>query len=300
MGNPLAVVVDAEGLTTDQMQRFASWTNLSETTFLLPPTSERAAGAEDADDADDAAGADYADYRVRIFTPDRELPFAGHPTIGSCQAWLDHGGVPRRRGVIVQECGAGLVTIRSSGGRLAFAAPPMVRSGPVSADDLAAACATLGIDPDSARKPVVDSNWVDNGPPWMAVLLRSAEEVLSLRPDTANPHGLFIGVVGPHTPGAAPDNADYEVRALFPLRGRLVEDPVTGSLNASLGQWLTAAGHATAPYTASQGAALGRDGRIHIERDADGTIWVGGDTVTCIRGTVDIGSTASPAVAATA
>ncbi|MXV90707.1 MAG: PhzF family phenazine biosynthesis protein [Acidimicrobiia bacterium] len=315
MGNPLAVVADAGGLTTDEMQRFASWTNLSETTFLLEPTAED------------------GDYRVRIFTPDRELPFAGHPTLGTCKVWLDQGGVPRRPGVIVQECGAGLVTIRSShppgdspgnspgsgpgdspsnssgSSRLAFAAPPLTRSGPVSAEDLAAACAILGIDPDGPDTPVVDSNWVENGPPWMAVLLRSADEVLALSPDTsaaANPRGLFIGVAGPHRPDSAPDPAntddpagpadpaspaspaDFEVRAFFPLRGALAEDPVTGSLNASLGQWLTAAGHATAPYTASQGAALGRDGRVYIDQDPDGTIWVGGEVVTCIQGTVDL------------
>ena len=273
MGNPLAVVADAEGLTTDEMQRFASWTNLSETTFLLEPSSEQA---------------DKADYRVRIFTPDRELPFAGHPTLGTCKVWLDRGGTPRKPGLIVQECGSGLVTIRIGGSRLAFAAPPLVRSGPVSAEDLAAACATLGIDPDTPEVSVLDASWADNGPPWMAVLLGSAEDVLSLRPEAAAaaaPDSLFIGAVGPHPPGAA---ADLEVRAFFPLRGTLVEDPVTGSLNASLGQWLTAAGHATAPYVASQGAALDRDGRIYVERDADGTVWVGGDTVTCVHGTVDI------------
>ncbi len=278
-GNPLAVVADAEGLTSDEMRRFASWTNLSETTFLLEPTSED------------------SDYRVRIFTPDRELPFAGHPTLGTCKVWLDQGGVPRRPGVVVQECGAGLVTIRADDSHLAFAAPPLVRSGPVSAEDLAAACAILGIDPDGPDTPVVDSNWVDNGPPWMAVLLRSAEDVLGLRPDTsaaANPRGLFIGVVGPHLPDPASDPADsadpadFEVRAFFPLRGTLAEDPVTGSLNASLGQWLTAAGHASAPYTAGQGAALGRDGRIYVDQDTNGTIWVGGEVVTCIQGTVDL------------
>lgn len=332
-GNPLAVVADAEGLTTEEMQRFASWTNFSETTFLLEPTS---ATVDQANQSGQTNQADTADYRVRIFTPDRELPFAGHPTLGSCRVWLDQGGVPRRPGVIVQECGAGRVTVRAgnsprndpgnsprndpgsssgdsppAGGppgvaprprndpgsssddspgnnRLAFAAPPLVRSGPVSAEDLAAACAILGIDPDAPDSPVVGSNWVDNGPPWMGILLRSAEEVLGLRPDTsaaANPHGLFIGVVGPHAPGGP---ADFEVRAFFPLRGTLAEDPVTGSLNASLGQWLTAAGHATAPYTASQGAALGRDGRVYIEQDPDGTVWVGGEVVTCVRGTVEI------------
>ena len=288
-GNPLAVVCGAEGLSTEEMQRVAAWTNLSETTFLLEPSSESSG---------------TADYRVRIFTPDRELPFAGHPTLGTCKVWLDQGGVPRTPGVVVQECGAGLVTIRSShnsgssagnspeNSRLAFAAPPLVRSGPVSTEDLADACALVGIDPDSPDTPVVDANWVANGPPWMGVLLRSAEEVLALRPQAANPQDLFVGVVGPHPPGSAADpaagSADFEVRAFFPKHGALTEDPVTGSLNASLGQWLTTAGHATAPYTASQGAALGRDGRVHIDQDDDGTIWLGGEVVTCIQGTVEI------------
>ena len=292
-GNPLAVVAEAEGLTTEQMQHFASWTNFSETTFLLEPTTED------------------GDYRVRIFTPDRELPFAGHPTLGTCRVWLDQGGVPRTPGVIVQECGAGLVTIcsghnsrRSTGNltgtspdnsarssRLAFAAPPLVRSGAVSAEDLAAACALVGIDPGTPGTPdtqVVDANWVANGPPWMGILLRSADEVLALRPQATNPHDLFVGVVGPHPPGSAANDCDFEVRAFFPKHGALTEDPVTGSLNASLGQWLTAAGHAAAPYTASQGAALGRDGRVYIDQDPDGTIWVGGEVVTCIQGTVEI------------
>ena len=302
-GNPLAVVCDAEGLSTEEMQRFAAWTNLSETTFLLARTS---GNADQTSQADRLAGADQtgtADYRVRIFTPDRELPFAGHPTLGTCRVWLDQGGVPRRPDVIVQECGAGLVTIRSGdtadsagdspgngpgSSRLAFAAPPLVRSGPVSAEDLAAACALVGIDPDSPDTPVVDASWVANGPPWMGVLLRSAEEVLALQPQAANPQDLFVGVVGPHPTGSAAADCDFEVRAFFPKHGALTEDPVTGSLNASLGQWLTAAGHATAPYTASQGAALGRDGRVYIDQDPDGTIWVGGEVVTCIQGTVEI------------
>ena len=339
-GNPLAVVADAEGLSTEEMQRFASWTNFSETTFLLAPTPANADQTDPSDRTDQgdqtnqASETGTADYRVRIFTPDRELPFAGHPTLGSCRVWLDQGGVPRRPGVIVQECGAGLVTIRSghnsgssagsptngpgspassNNSRLAFAAPPLVRSGPVSAEDLVLACEILGIDPGTPGaldSPVVDSNWVDNGPPWMAVLLRSADDVLDLRPASSNPHGLFIGVVGPHPPGSAAhgtltiadaadsaepaesaesaDGIDFEVRGFFPLRGALAEDPVTGSLNASLGQWLTAAGHATAPYTASQGAALGRDGRVYIDQDPDDTIWVGGEVVTCIQGTIEI------------
>lgn len=290
-GNPLAVVADAEGLTTEEMQRFAAWTNLSETTFLLEPRTESADDSGSAESAGKPDNATVADYRVRIFTPDRELPFAGHPTLGTCKVWLDQGGAPRRPGVIIQECGAGLVTIRSNGRRLAFAAPPLVRSGPVSAEDLAAACELVGIDPDPSAGSVVDANWVDNGPPWMGVLLRSAEEVLALRPQAANPQDLFVGVVGPHPPGSAADsanNCDFEVRGFFPKHGVLTEDPVTGSLNASLGQWLTAAGHATAPYTAGQGAALGCDGRVYVDRDVDGTIWVGGDVITCIQGTVEI------------
>lgn len=312
-GNPLAVVSGADGLTTEEMQRLAAWTNLSETTFLLKPGAEPAddtgrTGAAGATDRSDQTA--RADYRVRIFTPDRELPFAGHPTLGTCRVWLDQGGVPRRPGQIIQECGAGLVTIRSGGGRLAFAAPPLVRSGPVAAEDLAAACALAGIDSDPSAGLVVDANWVDNGPPWIGILLSSAEEVLALRPQAANPQDLFVGVVGPHPPRSAADSAadsvadsvadsaadsadltdgcDFEVRAFFPKHGVLTEDPVTGSLNASLGQWLTAAGHATAPYTAGQGAALGCDGRVYVDRDPDGTIWVGGDVVTCIQGTVEI------------
>ena len=321
-GNPLAVVSGADGLTTEEMQNFAAWTNLSETTFLLQPSPDRSDRADRAsrtdqvnqgNPTDQADEPNCADYRVRIFTPDRELPFAGHPTLGTCRVWLDQGGVPRRPGQIVQECGAGLVSIRAGNGpgnspassRLAFAAPPLVRSGPVSAEDLAAACALAGIDPDPSAGSVVDANWVENGPPWMGILLRSAEEVLALRPQAANPRDLFVGVVGPHLPGSAasvadsaadsaaddadfPDGCDFEVRAFFPKHGVLTEDPVTGSLNASLGQWLTAAGHATAPYTAGQGAALDRDGRVYIDQDPDGTIWVGGDVVTCIQGTVEI------------
>ena len=310
LGNPLAVVSGADGLTTEEMQRLAAWTNLSETTFLLEPSAEPADDSGEtgrADRTDESDGSDgspetgaadrteTADYRVRIFTPDRELPFAGHPTLGTCRVWLDQGGVPRRPGQIIQECGAGLVTIRSDGDRLAFAAPPLVRSGPVSAEELAAACALVGIDPDPSAGSVVDANWVENGPPWMGILLGSAEEVLALRPQAANPQDLFVGLVGPYLPGSAAgstadsaDFCDFEVRAFFPKHGTLAEDPVTGSLNASLGQWLTAAGHATAPYTSSQGAALDRDGRVYIDRDADGTIWVGGDVVTCIQGTVEI------------
>jgi PhzF family phenazine biosynthesis protein len=257
-GNPVAVVLDGSGLTTGQMQRFAHWTNLSETTFLLPPT------------------APDADYRVRIFTPVAELPFAGHPTLGSCHAWLGAGGEPSDGDSIVQECGAGLVPIRRTPDGLGFAAPPLIRSGPVEDELLDAIVAALGVE----RADIVDSAWADNGPGWVAVMLASAEAVLALRPRFVD---LDLGVVGP-----SPADADeaFEVRAFFPKDGVLVEDPVTGSLNASLAQWLLCSGRAEAPYMARQGTALGREGRVHVSRDGDGVIWVAGGTVTCVTGEV--------------
>lgn len=259
-GNPLAVVHDASGLTVAAMQQFASWTNLSETTFLLPP-----------DDAD-------ADYRVRIFTPTRELPFAGHPTLGSCHAWLEAGGQPRLPGVVTQQCGAGLVAIRVADGELAFGAPPLVRSGPVS-DELAGQVAKmLGI----GRADIVDLQWADNGPGWIAVLLASAEAVLAVQPQ---PGDLDVGIAGPHQPGGP---AAFEVRAFFPAGGVTYEDPVTGSFNASLAQWLLSTGRAQAPYLARQGTALGRSGQVRISQDAHGQVWVGGGVVTCVSGTVDL------------
>jgi PhzF family phenazine biosynthesis protein len=259
-GNPVAVVLDGQGLGTEEMQRFAHWTNLSETTFLLPP-----------DDPD-------ADYRVRIFTPDRELPFAGHPTLGSCHAWLEAGGVPAHSELIVQQCGAGLVSLRHDGGRLAFAAPPLVRSGPVDEQTLAAVVELLGID----RAAVVDANWVDNGPGWVAVLLGSVEEVLAIRPGTG---ALDVGVVAAY-PAGSPEA--FEVRGFFPVEGRMVEDPVTGSLNASLAGWLLGSGRAQAPYVARQGTVLGRSGLVHVGQDADGTVWTGGESTTCVEGTVQL------------
>ncbi len=260
-GNPLAVVVDGDGLTDEQMRRFANWTNLSETTFLLSPTDPA------------------ADYRVRIFTPATELPFAGHPTIGTCHAWLTHGGVPRNAGRVVQQCGVGLVDIAvADDGGLAFAAPPQMRSGPLNDDELGAAVAALGID----RADVVDAAWVDNGPGWMAVLLDSAAEVLAIRP---NPMDLKLGVVGPYADGHA---YAYEVRAFFSDDGQTFEDPVTGSLNASVAQWLIGAGRVAPPYVASQGAALGRAGQVAISCDDSGAVWVGGGAVTCIAGHVDL------------
>lgn len=267
LGNPLAVVVDGEGLTTEQMQRFSQWTNLSETTFLLPPTTPD------------------ADYRVRIFSLARELPFAGHPTLGSCHAWLAAGGVPRDAGRIVQECGAGLVPIRRTEHGLAFAAPALIRTGPVEAQLVSVLADVLGV----PREEIVDARWADNGPGWVAVLLKDADAVLALQPDFSRWMGegsLDVGIVGPYPPGA---ECAWEVRALFSDEGgALREDPVTGSLNASLAQWLLASGRATAPYVASQGTRLGRRGRPRIDQDPDGTVWVGGATHTCIDGEVEL------------
>jgi PhzF family phenazine biosynthesis protein len=259
-GNPLAVVLNGEGLSTGEMQRFAHWMNLSETTFVLPPTSEG------------------ADYQVRIFTPVAELPFAGHPTLGTCHAWLEAGGTPHQPGVVVQQCGAGLVTLGKTADGLAFAAPPVLREGTVEEDLLRQIASALRID----RAGIVDASWADNGPGWVAVMLASAAAVLAVRPGAVD---LHLGLVGAYPPGSP---EAFEVRAFFPKDGVTTEDPVTGSLNASLASWLLDGGYAQAPYVASQGTALGRAGRVHISRAADGTIWVAGATVTCISGQVDL------------
>ena len=257
LGNPVAVVLDADGLTDAQLQLFARWTNLSETTFVLPP---QASGA---------------DYRVRIFTPFGELPFAGHPTLGSCHAWLEAGGHPAKAGLIVQECGVGLVPLRQVEGRLAFAAPPLLRGGPVDEPVAEHVAEVLNI----KRADIVDIEWADNGPGWIAVLLASAQAVLAVRPGGVD---LDIGIAGPYPEGGP---AGWEVRAFSPQVSS-GEDPVTGSLNASLGLWLFASGRVTAPYVASQGTVLGRQGRVYVSRDDDGQVWVGGGTITCISGTV--------------
>jgi PhzF family phenazine biosynthesis protein len=260
-GNPVAVVLEAEDLTDEEMQRFARWTNLSETTFVLPPTESE------------------ADYRVRIFTPVLELPFAGHPTLGTCHAWLEVGGEPRDPGEIVQECDAGLVRIRRGEEGLAFAAPPLVRSGPASEEEAAKVAAVLDLDP--AEMLAVE--WVDNGPGWIAVLLESAERVLELQPGSLD---FDLGVVG-----FCPEGSEtaIELRAFAPLGGGAwVEDPVTGSLNASVAQWLLGNGRLTAPYVASQGGAIGRAGRVHISQDEDGTVWVGGHTETVLSGSAKL------------
>ncbi len=261
-GNPVAVVHDAEGLDDAALQRFAAWTNLSETTFLLPPTDPE------------------ADYRLRIFTTARELPFAGHPTLGSARAWLEAGGTPHDPDVVVQECGAGLVRVRQTADRLAFAAPPLLRGGPVDPADLTEIVAALRVDP----AQVVDAQWGDNGPGWVMVLLDSAETVLGLRPDAAGMARFpDLGVAGPYRVGG---EAAYEVRAFW-LPGPS-EDPVTGSLNAALGQWLTRTGRAPGSYVAAQGTLLGRRGRVFVEAVGD-DVWVGGGTVLGVSGTVALG-----------
>lgn len=259
-GNPLAVVHDADGLDDARMAAFARWTNLSETTFLLPPTDPQ------------------ADYRVRIFTPGGELPFAGHPTLGSCHAWLAAGGRPRQEGQVVQQCGVGRVTVRRDGQRLAFAAPPTRRSGPLDGMLLAQIARALRVPLTALR----DHQWVDNGPGWCAVMLASAEAVRGLQPDWPALGELKLGVVGPQPAGR---DTQFELRAL--IGGGMYEDPVTGSLNASVAQWLIGSGQAPARYVASQGHALGRAGRVYIEREGD-TIWVGGDVSACIRGEVQL------------
>ncbi|WMY78716.1 PhzF family phenazine biosynthesis protein [Citricoccus sp. I39-566] len=268
-GNPVAVVHGADGLTEEQMAAFARWTNLSETTFLLTPTDPA------------------ADYRLRIFTPGGELPFAGHPTLGSAHAWLAAGGRPATEERVVQECAAGLITLRREqedgpahdAGRLAFAAPPLVRSGPVDPADVHRALTEVGLEPDD----LVDAAWVDNGPGWMGLLLTDADAVLRAAPQAGS--ALKIGLMGPHLTAQAP--ADVEVRAFVPGLG-IPEDPVTGSLNAGLAQWLIGAGRLPARYVAAQGTVLARAGRVHVEQDATDpeTIWVGGDCVTVLEGTV--------------
>ncbi len=269
-GNPLAVVLDGTSLDTAAMQHFTNWTNLSEATFLLPPEDPK------------------ADYRVRIFCPGRELPFAGHPTLGSCHAWLEAGGQPKDD-VIVQECGVGLVRIRrdAASGRLAFAAPPLLKGGPLDEADVELIARGLRV----SRTDIVAHAWCDNGPKWRGVMLRSAEQVLALKPDAAVLAGLDIGVVGPRgkigVMAAQSGDADtqFEIRAFFPGNNGMAEDPVTGSLNAAVAQWLIGAGLAPAHYVAAQGTALDRAGRVHVDQiGAD--IWIGGSSVTCVEGRV--------------
>lgn len=254
-GNPVVVVLDAEGLHGEQMQAFARKMNVSETTFVLPPTRET------------------ADYRVRIFAPGRELPFAGHPTLGTCHAWLE-ATEQQHLERIVQECGDRAVEIRRTAEGLAFAAPPVLRSGEVEEPLIQEIAAALDVD----RNDLLDAQWVDNGPGWLAVMLPTVHQVLELAPTFIDQN---IGVAALHEEG---QDIALEVRAFFPRDGEMGEDPVTGSLNASLAQWLVGSGRITAPYVARQGTAIGRTGRIHISRDDAGTIWVAGAAKTCIRG----------------
>ena len=260
-GNPEAVVHDAEDLSTEQMQSFANWTNLSETTFLLKPSHPE------------------ADYRLRIFTPVSELPFAGHPTLGSAHAWLENGGRPRRDGQLVQECEAGLVNIRRADAELSFAAPPLLRSGEVDAAVLEQVISGLGIEADQ----VLGSNWVDNGPGWLGIRLESAEQVLELEPDFAAMDQLNVGVIGSYAPGGP---ADFEVRAFVPGLS-VPEDPVTGSVNAGLAQWLYGEGVVDGNYTVQQGTVMGRGGRLTISTDEEG-IWVGGTSRIVVSGRVSL------------
>jgi len=293
LGNALGVVMDGSGLSDEEMQAFARWTNLSETTFLLPPSP--------------ATAAQGADYRVRIFTPADELPFAGHPTLGSCHAWLQAGGTPKAAGTIVQECAKGLVQLKRDGTRLAFAAPTLQRRTPDAAL-IARVAAGLGLRAEQIRA----AQWLDNGPVWLGLLLDSMDTVLDLRPDHSALKGLArgIGVAGMDVAPAAPDlivRSNREARAFggsnsasatapddtpstevrfFADDIGVTEDPVTGSFNASLAQWLIADGIAPARYVAAQGTCIGRAGRVFIEQDAQGQVWVGGDSVTCIEGKV--------------
>ena len=269
LGNPVAVVLDGTGLSTQDMQAFTDWTNLSEATFVLPPTQPE------------------ADYALRIFCPGRELPFAGHPTLGSCHAWLDAGGVPQGAEV-VQECAVGLVRIRRDGQRLAFAAPPLRRSGALPEDEVLRIAHGLGV----TRQDILHHAWCDNGPQWRGVMMASSEQVLALKPNAQILAGMEVGVIAPLDKPLlrGPDDSAeaFEVRAFFPGNAGLTEDPVTGSLNAALGQWLIGAGLAPAHYVARQGTAMGRAGRVHVQLDEQGQVWVGGESVVCIQGHVKI------------
>lgn len=262
-GNPLAVVLGADGLSDERMAAFAIWTNLNETTFLLEPGDSR------------------ADYRVRIFTTLKELPFAGHPTLGSCHAWLEAGGIPKGE-EIIQECGVGLVRIRRRGTELAFLAPPLLKSGPLDAALVERVRLGLGLEAGA----IIQAQWVDNGADWLAVMLADREQVLALQPDHSQMLGLAVGVIAPWHPERDGDEAQFEVRAFISGDG-MPEDPATGSLNAGIAQWLLAEGLAPDVYVVSQGLTMGRAGRIQVERIGD-DIWIGGSAVTCIDGSLNL------------
>ena len=258
-GNALAVIADADGLDSDEMQAITRWLNLSETTFLLPPTEPD------------------ADYQVRIFTLERELPFAGHPTLGSCHAWLAAGGAPKSAERVVQQCPAGLIPLRRNAAGLAFAAPPLVREGPVDEQRVAELAEILRID----RAEIVEASWADNGPGWIALLLKSAEAVLAVEPARHHRERVYVGLIGAHREGS---EVAFELRVFFSgQHDALLEDPVTGSFNASAAQWLLGSGRARPPYVAAQGTRLGRRGRIHVDRDEE-NVWIGGRTETFFSG----------------
>ena len=259
-GNPLAVLIGADDLSDAQMAQIANWTNLSETTFLCKPTDPK------------------ADYRLRIFTPARELPFAGHPTLGTCQVWLDQGGKPKGQ-EIVQQCQAGLVRIKRSDNRLAFAAPPVVKGGAVEPELLEQIAKSLGL----TTRDIKASQWIDNGPGWVGVMIESRSLLLGLKCDYAILGKRALGVVAPCDKQRDKIDAQFELRAFAGFLG--IEDPVTGSLNASVGQWLIGAGIAPSTYVAAQGTALGRDGRIYVSKQGN-DVWIGGDVVTCVEGTI--------------
>jgi PhzF family phenazine biosynthesis protein len=261
-GNPVAVVLDGQGLDAEQMQCVARWTNLSETTFVLPPRTEQ------------------ADYHVRIFTPGGELPFAGHPTLGTAHAWLESGGTPRDPDRIVQECGAGLVEVRHDQDGLSFAAPPLVRTGALDGDYLEQIATAFGIDADR----VLSHQWVDNGPGWAVIRLATAQEVLDLEPDLSQIPTAMIGAIGAYPEGSA---HTFEMRTFAPGVG-VAEDPVCGSMNASVGQWLLGTGVIAGGYRVSQGTRIGRSGEITITPDTESNVWISGATNTLFRGVANI------------
>lgn len=257
-GNPVAVVLDADGLDDDAMLAFARWTNLSETTFVLRPSVPG------------------ADYRLRIFTPASELPFAGHPTLGSAHAWAEHTGSGADR--LVQECGVGLVPLHRTEDGWALTAPPLIRSGPATDEEIATIADGLGI----GAWDIVAAEWVDNGPGWVVAVLQDAEAVLAVQPDLERMR-LPTGVVGPYAAGGP---ADFEVRAFVPGLG-VDEDPVTGSLNAGIGTWFLASGRAAGAYTVRQGTRVGANGFVRVSQESDG-VRVAGATRTVVSGTVDL------------
>jgi PhzF family phenazine biosynthesis protein len=263
-GNPVAVVLDGDGLTDEQMQQFSRWTNLSETTFVQRPETEG------------------ADYRARIFTTASEITFGGHPTLGTCHAWLEAAGQPAAGagGQVVQQCGAGLVRVRQDGGRLSFAAPPLLRSGPAEEALVQRVAGIVGV----GRADILAAEWADNGADWLAVLLPDAQAVLEVRPGFVGE--LSIGVLGLYPPGGP---FAVEVRAFFPAGGATREDPVCGSLNAAAASWLVRSGRLTLPYVARQGERMFRDGRVYLSGGPDaGSVWVGGAAMTCVEGWVEL------------